>query len=195
MIAIINYGVGNLKSILKAVEAVGGNAKVTFDAEEIKRANGVILPGVGAFKTAIGRLRTIWHQIADIPKLGICLGMQLFATRSYEDCVHEGMNVIPGEVVRLPNYVGKVPHMGWNEVRIKKESELFDGIENCSMFYFVHSYYLQTAESYIVAETDYGINFPSAVEAGNNYGVQFHPEKSERTGLKILENFLRIVKA
>uniref|UniRef100_A0A7J2TJZ5 Imidazole glycerol phosphate synthase subunit HisH n=1 Tax=Archaeoglobus fulgidus TaxID=2234 RepID=A0A7J2TJZ5_ARCFL len=195
MIAIVNYGVGNLKSILKAVEAVGGNARVTFDLDVIKKASGIILPGVGAFKTAIYKIKPIWKEFPEIPKLGICLGMQLFATRSYEDGVHEGLNVIPGEVVRFPPSVGKIPHMGWNEVRIRRKSELLEGIEDGSMVYFVHSYYLMTDERFVTAETDYGITFPSAVEAGNCYGVQFHPEKSGNIGLRILENFLRIAKA
>jgi glutamine amidotransferase len=120
--------------------------------------------------------------------------MQLFATRSFENGVHEGLNYIPGEVIRFPKFVGKIPHMGWNELRIRRESDLFDGVEDGSMFYFVHSYYVKTDEKFIVAETDYGIKFASAIESGNCFGVQFHPEKSGDTGLKILENFVRIAK-
>ncbi|MEM1578127.1 MAG: imidazole glycerol phosphate synthase subunit HisH [Archaeoglobaceae archaeon] len=194
MIAIINYGVGNLKSVLKGVEGAGGKAKVTSDPEEIKKASGIIFPGVGAFKPAIEKLHKILKAIPDVPKLGICLGMQIFATKSYENGVHEGLNLIPGEVIRFPDFVGKIPHMGWNEIWIKKESEIISGIENGSMFYFVHSYYLQTDEKFIVAETEYGITFASVVQSENCFGVQFHPEKSGKTGLKILENFVRITK-
>ncbi|MEM4702275.1 MAG: imidazole glycerol phosphate synthase subunit HisH [Archaeoglobaceae archaeon] len=195
MIAIVNYGVANLKSVLKAIEAVGGKAKITSNIEEIQKASGIVFPGVGAFRTAIEKLRPIKEKLPEVPKLGICLGMQLFATRSYENGIYEGLNIVPGEVVKLPPFAGKIPHMGWNELIIKKESELFDGIENGSMFYFVHSYYLRTDEKFIVAETNYGITFPSAVEAGSCYGVQFHPEKSGKKGLTILENFLRITKS
>ncbi|MCS7118642.1 MAG: imidazole glycerol phosphate synthase subunit HisH [Archaeoglobaceae archaeon] len=194
MIVIVNYGVGNLKSVLKGIEAVKGVAKVTCDVEEIKKASGIVFPGVGAFETAIEKLKSIKDEIPDVPKLGICLGMQLFATRSYENGIHEGLNYIPGEVIRFPSVVGKVPHMGWNEIKMRRYSELFDGIEDGSMLYFVHSYYLKTEERFLIAETDYGITFASAVESKNCYGVQFHPEKSGKTGLRVLENFLKITK-
>lgn len=194
MIAVINYGVGNLRSVLNGIKAVRGTAKITADPEEIAKANGLVFPGVGAFKTAIERLRQIREKIPDVPILGICLGMQLFATRSYENGIHEGLNYVPGEVVRLPKSVGKVPHMGWNEIRVKKKSEILDGIEDGSMVYFVHSYFLKTEEKFIVAETEYGITFPSAIEFKNCYGLQFHPEKSGEIGLRILENFLRLTK-
>ncbi|MEM0266200.1 MAG: imidazole glycerol phosphate synthase subunit HisH [Archaeoglobaceae archaeon] len=194
MIAVINYGVGNLRSVLNGIKVVGGDAKITSDPEEIARANGLIFPGVGAFKTAIEKLKPIKEKIPDVPKLGICLGMQLFATRSYENGVHEGLGYVPGEVVRFPSFVGKIPHIGWNEIRIKRESEIFDGIEDGIMVYFVHSYFLKTEEKFVVAETDYGITFPSAIEFENCYGLQFHPEKSGETGLRILENFVRLIK-
>lgn len=195
MIAIINYGVGNLRSVLKGIEAVGGFAKITSDPEEIAKADGLVFPGVGAFKPAIERLKILREKIPEVPKLGICLGMQLFATRSYEYGVHEGLDYIPGEVVKFPKSVGKVPHMGWNELRVKRESEILQGIENQSMVYFVHSYFLKTEDRFVIAETDYGIVFPSAIEVGDCYGLQFHPEKSGKIGLKILENFVRIVKS
>lgn len=191
MIAIINYGVGNLKSVYNAIEKVGGRAKITSEPEEIKMASAIVFPGVGAFKPAIEKIISEKYEFRDFPKLGICLGMQLFATRSFENGVHSGLNFIPGEVVRLPSSVGKIPHMGWNELRIKKDTEIFDGIEESSMVYFVHSYYLKTEERFVVAETDYGITFPSAVAFGDCFGVQFHPEKSGEVGLEILRNFVR----
>jgi glutamine amidotransferase len=194
MIAIINYGVGNLRSVYNALSKVGAETVITSDPDQIKKASGIVFPGVGAFKSAIDKLRSKEYDFPDVPKLGICLGMQLFATRSFENGVHEGLNYIPGEVIRFPKFVGKIPHMGWNELRIRRESDLFDGVEDGSMFYFVHSYYVKTDEKFIVAETDYGIKFASAIESGNCFGIQFHPEKSGDTGLKILENFVRIAK-
>ncbi|MEM2727105.1 MAG: imidazole glycerol phosphate synthase subunit HisH [Archaeoglobaceae archaeon] len=194
MIAIVNYGVGNLRSILNAVKRVGGNAKITSDPKEIINASAIILPGVGAFRPAIEKIRKNHYVFPAVPKLGICLGMQLFATRSFENGVHNGLNYIPAEVVRFPSSVGKIPHMGWNELRIKKECEILDGIEDRSMFYFVHSYYLKTDDRFVVAETDYGITFASAVAFNDCYGLQFHPEKSGDNGLEILKNFVKIVK-
>ncbi|MDK2795375.1 MAG: imidazole glycerol-phosphate synthase subunit HisH [Archaeoglobaceae archaeon] len=194
MIAIINYGVGNLRSVYNAIEKVGGRAKITSEPEEIKKASAIIFPGVGAFKPAIEKIIGKKYEFLEVPKLGICLGMQLFATRSFENGVHNGLNFIPGEVVRLPSSVGKIPHIGWNELRFKKEIELFNGIEDGSMVYFVHSYYLKTEERFVVAETDYGITFPSAVALEDCYGVQFHPEKSGEIGLEILRNFVSIAR-
>ncbi|MEM1671268.1 MAG: imidazole glycerol phosphate synthase subunit HisH [Archaeoglobaceae archaeon] len=194
MIAILNYGVGNLKSVLNAIRRVGGNAKVTSERNEIKNASAIIFPGVGAFKPAIEKIVNSNYEFPDVPKLGICLGMQLFATRSFENGIHSGLNYIPGEVVRFPASVGKIPHMGWNELRIKKECEILDGIEDGTQFYFVHSYYLKTDEKFVIAETDYGIVFASAVAFKDCYGLQFHPEKSGDNGLKILSNFIKLIK-
>lgn len=194
MIAIIDYGVGNLRSVLNALRRVGGNAKVTSDYKEISEASALILPGVGAFKTAMEKIRGLNLEFPSVPKLGICLGMQLFAVKSYEDGIHEGLGFIPGEVVRFPSAVGKIPHMGWNEVRIRRDSELLYGIENGSMFYFVHSYYVKTEDRFVVAETEYGITFASVIEFNESFGVQFHPEKSGEIGLEILRNFVRITK-
>lgn len=196
MIAIINYGVGNLKSIAKAIEFVGGKVKVTNNPRDIKDASAVIFPGVGAFKTAIERLNAI-RDIIDalsVPILGICLGMQLFATESMEGGIFRGLNYIPGRVVKFPSSVGKIPHMGWNTLKIEKESEILDGVEDGSYVYFVHSYYMETSNEYVLTKTDYGIDFISGVERDNYVGFQFHPEKSGKVGLKILENFLRISK-
>ncbi|MDI9610720.1 MAG: imidazole glycerol phosphate synthase subunit HisH [Archaeoglobaceae archaeon] len=194
MIAIINYGVGNLKSILNAIKKVGGDAKVTSEPKEINNASSIIFPGVGAFKPAIERIRRYNYEFPEVPKLGICLGMQLFAERSYEGGVHEGLGFIPGEVIRFPSSVRKIPHMGWNELKIKKESEIFEGIEFGSMVYFVHSFYLKTDEKFVIAETDYGITFASAIEFNQSFGLQFHPEKSGDLGLEILRNFVRLTK-
>ncbi|MCX8172847.1 MAG: imidazole glycerol phosphate synthase subunit HisH [Archaeoglobaceae archaeon] len=194
MIAIVNYGVGNLRSVFNAIKKVEGNAKITSEPKEIKNASAIIFPGVGAFKTAIEKIRNYKFEFPAVPKLGICLGMQLFATRSFENGVHDGLNYIPGEVVRFPTFVGKIPHMGWNELEIKKECEILDGIEDGSMFYFVHSYYVKTEEKFVVAESEYGIKFASVIAFKDCFGLQFHPEKSGDTGLKVLRNFVRISK-
>ncbi len=194
MIAVVNYGVGNLKSILKAVEYVGGRAIVTGDAKQIAEADGVILPGVGAFKAAISRLNEMRETIdgLTVPVLGICLGMQLFATESAEGGLHRGLDYIPGRVVRFPNSVGKIPHMGWNTVEIVKDHEIFDGVDDGSYVYFVHSYYMQTDEKFVIARTEYGISFASGVARDNYIGLQFHPEKSGRVGLRMVENFVEM---
>ncbi len=194
MIAIVNYGVGNLKSILKAVEYVGGRAIVTGDAKQIAEADGVILPGVGAFKAAISRLNEMRKTIdgLTVPVLGICLGMQLFATESTEGGLHRGLDYIPGRVLRFPNGVGKIPHMGWNTVEIVKDHEIFDGVDDGSYVYFVHSYYMQTDEKFVIARTEYGVNFASGVARDNYVGLQFHPEKSGRVGLRMVENFVEM---
>lgn len=196
MISVVNYGVGNIKSIVKAIEFVGGKAIVTNEKEKILNSDAVILPGVGAFKTAIQRLKPLKNVIDSltVPILGICLGMQLLTTKSYEDGVHEGLNYIPGEVVRFPNSVGKIPHMGWNTIRIVKYNELLDGIEDNSYVYFVHSYYVKTEERFISTKTKYGIEFASGTAKDNYYGFQFHPEKSGKVGLRIIENFVKISK-
>jgi len=194
MIAIVNYGVGNLKSIAKAIEYVGGKAVVTSEAKTIAEADGVVFPGVGAFKTAIGRLNEMREVIdsLSVPVLGICLGMQLFANESTEGGLQRGLGYVPGRVVRLPNEVGKVPHMGWNEIKIVRHSEILDGVEDGSHVYFVHSYYLKTEDRFVLTKTDHGIEFASGVIKDNLIGFQFHPEKSGRVGIRIIENFVRM---
>ncbi len=196
MIAIVNYGVGNLKSISKALETVGARTTVTDDPEKIMSASGVVFPGVGAFKSAIEKLNLIRDIIdsLEVPILGICLGMQLFATESTEGGIHRGLDYIPGRVVRFPPSVGKVPHMGWNTLKITKETEILDGVESGEFVYFVHSYYMQTDDEFVISKTDYGIDFASGVERRNYFGFQFHPEKSGKVGLQILENFVNIVR-
>ena len=196
MIAVINYGVGNLKSISKALETVGANVTVTQSPDKIKSASGVVFPGVGAFKSAIERLNAMRDVIdsLEVPILGICLGMQLFATESEEGGLHKGLNYIPGKVVRFPPSVGKVPHMGWNTLKIVRKTEILEGIESGKFVYFVHSYYTQTDDEFVISKTDYGIDFPSGIERGDYFGFQFHPEKSGKVGLRILENFVNIVR-
>ncbi len=193
MIAIIDYGAGNLKSIHKAVEKTGGRAIVTSDKEIIESADAIILPGVGAFETAIRNLKPFSGYLikTDVPVLGICLGMQLFAEESEEGGLHRGLGVVEGRVMRFPEWVGKIPHMGWNLVKTAGHP-LFHGIKE-GYFYFVHSYYFKTDEKNIIGTTEYGIEFASAVAKDNFMGVQFHPEKSGKNGLKVLENFLEMI--
>jgi glutamine amidotransferase len=190
----VNYGVGNLKSISKAINHVGGDAKVTNNPREIENADGIVLPGVGAFKSAMENLKPYSQLItnADVPVLGICLGMQLFATESEEGGLHRGLNLIPGRVVRFPDWVGKIPHMGWNSIKIIKDHEILDGIEDGSFVYFVHSYHFVTDEKFVLTKTEYGIEFVSAVFKDNFIGFQFHPEKSGKVGLRIVENFVKL---
>lgn len=196
MIAIVDYGMGNLRSVEKGFEKAGCKASVTSDAKLIRDAKGIVLPGVGAFGKAIDNLRSsgLAEVIADEikrgkPYLGICLGLQLLFTTSFEDGTHQGFNLMSGEVVALPSEV-KVPHIGWNKVKFKKQASIFEGIPDGSYFYFVHSYYVSPYDQdMITTTTDYGIGFTSSVFKDNLYAVQFHPEKSSALGLRILKNF------
>jgi len=202
VIAVVDYGMGNLRSVSKALEHVGAKVKVSDRAQDLKEASGIVLPGVGAFKDAVRNLKGkgLWEAIVKEvergkPLLGICLGLQLLFEKSYEFGKNEGFGFIKGEVVKfeLPKEY-KIPHMGWNQVYRRKESSLLKGIKEGDFFYFVHSYYVKPKErETTLTETDYGIYFTSSVEKENVFGVQFHPEKSQRVGLKLLENFLRIV--
>ncbi|AEA47499.1 imidazole glycerol phosphate synthase subunit HisH [Archaeoglobus veneficus] len=194
MITIVDYGVGNLRSIHKAIEFVGGNAVVTSDAGVIEEADAIVLPGVGAFKPAMDRLKSFEKLIKDanVPVMGICLGMQLFATESEEGGLYEGLDVIPGRVVKFPADVGKIPHMGWNQIKIHVEHPLLEGVKDGSYVYFVHSYHMKTDSEHVLSTTDYGIEFVSAVFRDNFVGFQFHPEKSGREGLKIIKNFVKL---
>ncbi|MGF7185562.1 glutamine amidotransferase [Desulfitispora alkaliphila] len=200
MIAIIDYGMGNLRSVEKAIGKVGYAATVTSNPTVVKRADGVILPGVGAFPDAMDNLRearmidAIENIIAkEKPFLGICLGLQLLFTTGEENGLYQGLGIINGTVKKLP--AGKkIPHMGWNQVEIVNNNPLLAGIPNQSNFYFVHSYHVHPKEaSKIVTTTDYGIKFPSIVNYKNIYGIQFHPEKSSTLGLQILKNFGELV--
>lgn len=198
MIAIIDYGMGNLASVKNAFLKLGYEAGTTSDPDEILQAEKVVLPGVGAFADAIGNIRSlgleraIWELVErQTPLLGICLGMQLLFTESYENGVHQGLDIIPGcvEKFRLPSQF-KVPQMGWNSIDINPASTLLTGIPSMSYFYFVHSYYVVPEdEAAVAARTEYGVSFASAVERGRVFGTQFHPEKSSELGLRILRNF------
>ncbi|MDO8727353.1 MAG: imidazole glycerol phosphate synthase subunit HisH [Candidatus Methanoperedens sp.] len=194
---IIDYGLGNLRSIEKALQYVGAEAEISNDPASIDRADALILPGVGAFRDAMMHFSTLSRVVKDAvnegkPLLGICLGMQMLASESEEGGIYSGIDIIPGRVVRFPASELKVPHMGWNSLIIRKEIPLLKGIKNGSFVYFVHSYYVDTAGQYQAALCDYGLEFSSVVtnEAGNVVGTQFHPEKSGTIGLKMLKNFV-----
>ena len=196
MIAIIDYGRGNLRSVQKGMERFGHTVQVTSDPEEIAGAKGIILPGVGAFADAMQQLRErglVEPLLSSIeagkPFLGICLGMQVLFEQGEEHGVHSGLGVLAGRVVKLPPGL-KVPHMGWNQLSIKQESALLRGIPQNAECYFVHSYYVEAVEPEIIlASCDYGLEFPAVVGRKNVFGAQFHPEKSSELGLKILDNF------
>lgn len=201
MIAIIDYDAGNLRSVEKALLALGEQPVITRDAEILLSADKVILPGVGSFGDAMGRLRQyglvdVIHQIVDkrIPFLGICLGLQLMFERSDESEGVEGLGLLSGEILKIPDCEGlKIPHMGWNSLNIRDGSRLFAGIPDQSYVYFVHSYYLKAADENIVAaSTEYSTHIHAAVESVNVYACQFHPEKSSDVGLQILKNFIAL---
>jgi len=199
VITVVNYGMGNLRSVSKALEGLGAKVKVTNKAKDIKDAKAIVLPGVGAFRRAIKNLTKldilspILKSIEDgKPFLGICLGLQLLFTESEEHGLHKGLDIIKGKVKRFGPGL-KVPHMGWNQVKLKK-MPLFEGVPDNSYFYFVHTYCVEPEEkSVIVGTTEYGKSFVSAVNKDNVWGLQFHPEKSSKLGLKILEGFYRYV--
>jgi imidazole glycerol-phosphate synthase subunit HisH len=201
MIAIIDYQMGNLRSVQKALERVGHAAVITSDPREIAAAEKAILPGVGAFEDAIAELRrrglvaAIKDVVAaDKPFLGICLGLQLLFDVGYENGVHEGLGVVPGECVRFelpPEF--KVPHMGWNGLQIRRRAPMLEGVADGTSFYFVHSYYVKPRDPEVIAaETDYGGNFCSMIWRGNLFATQFHPEKSQADGLGLLRNFAEL---
>ncbi len=204
MIAIVDYGMGNLRSVEKAFAKVGHTATITNDPADIRRADKVVLPGVGAFGDAIAELRRrelvepIQAAAAEgKPFLGICLGLQLLFDVGYEDGEHIGLGIVPGKVVRFDIPASyKVPHMGWNQLRFPQETErapIFAGLPEGVHVYFVHSYYVAPEDSSVTAATtEYGIPFTAAIRRGNLFATQFHPEKSQADGLKILENFARL---
>ena len=203
MIAIVDYGMGNLRSVAKAIEKVGGTAKIVSTPAELLSAEKIILPGVGAFCDAISNLRRldlvepILQTISqDRPFLGICLGLQLLFSVGYEDGEYAGLDVIPGEVTRfdfssLPaGHDLAIPHMGWNGIRWERDCPLFAGIDQGSYVYFVHSYHVvPTDRSVEATRTEYGYPFTSSIWRGNLFATQFHPEKSQRFGLELLRNF------
>ena len=198
MVAIIDYDAGNIKSVEKAIQFLGKEAVITRDAEQILSASHVILPGVGAFGDAMGKLQNyglipVIHEVVkrQIPFLGICLGLQLFFERSEETPGVEGLGILKGEIKRIPDGEDlKIPHIGWNSLSIKQKDTLFKDIPENAYVYFVHSYYLHAEdENDIATVTNYGIDFHSAVGKNNIFATQFHPEKSGEVGLSILRNF------
>jgi glutamine amidotransferase len=195
---IFDYGVGNLLSLKCALEKVGLTATIGVSAQQLKKADAIALPGVGSFSAAIAKLDTVKETLVDkvedgTPLIGICLGLQLFFPES-EEGLGKGLALFEGKNVRLRGDV-KVPHMGWNTLRLVKPNALFDGVADNSYVYFVHSLYpVPTDKEIVAAETEYGATFTSAVTSKNVFGTQFHPEKSGDIGLKILENFAEIVK-
>jgi len=200
MIAIIDYGMGNLRSVEKAFESLGAFCSVISAPSSLEEFKGVVLPGVGAFGEAMVNLeRDGWpNRIREFtsagrPLLGICLGAQLLFEFSEEGDQHQGLALFPGRVVRFPDSV-RVPHMGWNQLRLIGKSSLLKGVGDGDFAYFVHSYYIEPGNPAVVAaSTDYGVDFASAVGRGNIFGLQFHPEKSQAVGLQILRNFLEII--
>lgn len=198
MVAIIDYDAGNIKSVEKALQFLGQEAEVTRDRERILKADKVILPGVGAFGDAMEKLSQyhlteVIKETADkgTPFLGICLGLQLLFDRSDEAPGVEGLGILKGEILKIPEKEGlKIPHMGWNSLEFPREGRLFQGMELNPYVYFVHSYYLKAAEEEIVtAMAEYGVQIHASVEKDNVFACQFHPEKSGETGLQILRNF------
>ena len=209
MIAVIDYGVGNLFSLLSSLNYVGLNTKLTNDIEEIKNAKGIILPGVGAFRDAIGNLEKYGLKETLIseakkgkPFLGICLGMQMLFEKSYEYGEYEGLGLINGTVEEIKKYIPensdlKIPHMGWNSLIINerfKDDKILKDVDNNEYVYYVHSYFAKTDMKNIVTYSEYGTKIPGIVKNENVYGMQFHPEKSGDTGLKLLKNWGELVK-
>lgn len=199
MTAIIDYGAGNLMSVKKALDYIGAKSIVTSDPAEIEKADSVILPGVGAFGDAMASMRSRGLDgavkkaaLSGKPFLGICLGLQLLFTESDESPDASGLGLLNGNISLIPGNDGlKVPHIGWNSIEIRENSRLFSGIESGSYFYFVHSYYLNGAdESDVAATAEYGVKIECAIERGNMFATQFHPEKSGSAGLQVLKNFI-----
>lgn len=202
MITVVDYGMGNLRSVAKAFEAVGANIKVSSKPEDIKNSKAIVIPGVGAFKDAIKHLKElnlydeIINHINDKkPYFGICLGLQILFEKGYEFGEHRGLGIIKGKVIRFTQKEGyKIPHMGWNQVNIKQKNGLFKNIKNSEFFYFVHSFYVVPEDSRVIASTtDYINEFCSSIQIDNIWAVQFHPEKSQKPGLKLIKNFVKKV--
>ena len=203
MVAIIDYDAGNIKSVEKAMQALGESVRITREPEEILSADHVILPGVGAFGDAMNKihqyhLAEVIREVADrgTPFLGICLGLQLLFESSEESEGIDGLGILRGKIVRLPETQGlKIPHIGWNSLKYPNKGRLFEGIPEEAYVYFVHSYYLQAEDAQIVtATTEYAAHIHASVEKGNVFACQFHPEKSSDVGMTILKNFLNISK-
>lgn len=204
MIAIIDYGAGNIQSVYKALKFIGADCKVTSDKDEILNADGAILPGVGSFGDAMDTMtkRGIKDTIIEYTKsgkpfLGICLGLQLLFPESEETPGVKGLDIFKGTITKIPNQnrTLKIPHMGWNNISIKQKNGIFKDIEGEPYVYFVHSFYLKAQDKDIVAATtQYGVEIDAAVQKGNIIATQFHPEKSGGVGLKMLKNFVEMVK-
>ncbi len=199
MIVVIDYNVGNVKSVCNAFRHIGCDVMLSCDAAEIQDAAGIVLPGVAAFgyaMRALGSLAEVIKEAASAgkPLLGICVGYQMLFDRSSEYGSHKGLGLVAGDVVAIPP--GRtIPHMGWNQVGLPEDMDLFAGLGSEKHFYFAHSYYANVTDRHAkIAYTDYGFALPAAVHKANIYGVQFHPEKSGRTGLKVLRNFSQICK-
>ena len=200
-VIIVDYGMANLRSVQKALEKVGAAAEISGDPNRLADAHKLVLPGVGAFRDAIARLREaslaepiLAHICAGRPFFGICLGLQLLFTTSYEDGVDEGLNLFPGEVIRFADVPGlKVPHIGWNQLKIKRPAPHLADLPPDPAVYFVHSYYVVPKDPALVAtETDYPTPFASSIWQHNVFATQFHPEKSQRVGLQMLKNFVEL---
>lgn len=209
MIAVIDYGVGNFFSLLSSLNYVGLDTKLTNNIEEIKNAKGIILPGVGAFRDAIGNLEkyglkeTLINEAKNgKPFLGICLGMQMLFEKNYEYGEYEGLGLINGTVKEIKKYIPensdlKIPHMGWNSLIINerfKDDKILKDVDNNEYVYYVHSYFAKTDTKNIVTYSEYGTKIPGIVKNENVYGMQFHPEKSGDTGLKLLKNWGELIK-
>ena len=202
MIAIIDYDAGNIRSVEKAIALLGEEPCITRDKDTILRADKVILPGVGAFGSAMEKIRAygleeVIHEVVDrgTPFLGICLGLQLLFEESEEAPGVRGLGLFEGKIVRIPDQNGtlKIPHIGWNSLQFPNKGSLFEGIEENSFVYFVHSFYLNAKNANdVVATTEYGEILDVAVQRDNMYACQFHPEKSSTVGLKIIENFIKL---
>ncbi len=200
-ITVIDYGIGNLRSVTKALEFLGCQVTLTSDPNEVMRANKLVLPGVGAFGagmrnlTQLGLVDAIRDAVKrGTPLLGICLGLQLLFDESEEMGRHEGLKLVRGKVVRFPETNNiRIPHMGWNALKIHKPEPLFKGVPDGAMVYFVHSYFpVPDDHSVIAATTEHGVEFVSAIAIDNIFGTQFHPEKSSKVGLQILRNFVAL---
>ena len=198
-IAIIDYGLGNLRSVIRGLEKAGAHAVITSEKDEIAAADGLVLPGVGAFHEGMEQLgplkNTVMESAHSVPLLGICLGMQMLMDTSEEHGIHPGLGLVPGNVRRFPRGSGqKVPHMGWNTLFIEQpDNPLFAGFGREEYVYFVHSFFAETRPEFILTTTEYICPFASCVGRDNVYGVQFHPEKSGAIGLLLLSNFIGMV--
>ncbi len=208
LICIVDYGLGNIRSAEQSIKKVAvdsnvqSEVRITSNPSDIKEASHLVLPGQGAFESCINGLRNINGMIDELseaainkqkPFLGICVGMQLLASKSYENGEHQGLNWIKGEIKRMPNENIKLPHMGWNEIILKNTKNQLIKVSDKNDFYFVHSYYFDCKhKENIIALSNYGIDFASIISKENIYGVQFHPEKSSVQGLEIIKNFINI---